>query len=118
MAAARQAGRPGRGQLSLPGGIDTHAPGPGDAADDAARGRTRGLPRSQPHRRDRRRAPGLPVLSAMGPLFSAYVLSMLLGIVFIPLFVIAFVVLRSSSRALVLAAPFTMGAILGFFLAV
>jgi len=54
----------------------------------------------------------------MGPLFSAYVLSMLLGIVFIPLFVIAFVVLRSSSRAFVLAATFTMGAMLGFFLAV
>lgn len=54
----------------------------------------------------------------MGPLFSAYILAMLLGIVFIPLFVIALVMLRSSMRAFVLAATFTMGAMLGFFLGV
>ena len=54
----------------------------------------------------------------MGPLFSAYVLAMLLGIVFIPLFVIALVMLRSASRAFVLASTFTMGAMIGFFLGV
>ena len=54
----------------------------------------------------------------MGPLFSAYVLAMLLGIVFIPLFVIAFVMLRSASRAFILAVTFTGGAMVGFFLGV
>ena len=39
----------------------------------------------------------------MAALFSAYVLAMLLGIVFIPLFVIAFATLRSASRAFLLA---------------
>ena len=45
----------------------------------------------------------------MERLFSAYVLAMLLGIVFIPLFVIALVMMRSASRAFVLAATFTGG---------
>jgi hypothetical protein len=54
----------------------------------------------------------------MGPLFSAYVLAMLLGVVFIPLFVIALAMLRSASRAFVLASTFTMGAMIGFFLGV
>ncbi|HET9474939.1 MAG TPA: hypothetical protein VFO82_13660 [Steroidobacteraceae bacterium] len=51
----------------------------------------------------------------MGPLFSAYVFAMLIGVVFIPLFVIALAMLRSSTRAFVLAATFTMGAMAGFF---
>ena len=54
----------------------------------------------------------------MGPLFSAYVLAMLLGIVFIPLFIIAYVMTRSASRAFVLAVTFTGGAMVGFFLGV
>ncbi len=49
------------------------------------------------------------------PLFSAYVLAMLLGVVFIPLFVIALAILRSASRAFVLAATFTGGAMVGYF---
>ena len=48
--------------------------------------------------------------------FAAYVLAMLLGIVFIPLFVIALWTLRSATRAFVLAATFTGGAMFGFFL--
>jgi hypothetical protein len=43
---------------------------------------------------------------------------MLLGIVFIPLFVIALWMLQSATRAFVLAATFTGGAMLGFFLGV
>jgi len=54
----------------------------------------------------------------MGPLFSAYILAMLLGIVFIPLFVIAFAMVRSTTRAFILASTFTMGAMGGFFLGV
>ena len=54
----------------------------------------------------------------MGPLFSAYILAMLLGIVFIPLFVIAFFMVRSATRAFILASTFTMGAMGGFFLGV
>jgi len=54
----------------------------------------------------------------MGPLFSAYILAMLLGIVFIPLFVIAFFMVRSTTRAFILASAFTMGAMGGFFLGV
>ena len=54
----------------------------------------------------------------MGALFSAYVFAMLLGIVFIPLFVIALAMLRSATRAFVLAATFTAGAMVGFFLGV
>jgi len=54
----------------------------------------------------------------MGPLFSAYVLAMLLGVVFIPLFVIALAILRSATRAFVLSSTFTMGAMIGFFLGV
>jgi hypothetical protein len=54
----------------------------------------------------------------MERLFSAYVLAMLLGIVFIPLFVIALVMMRSATRAFVLAATFTAGAMMGFFLGV
>jgi hypothetical protein len=54
----------------------------------------------------------------MGPLFSAYVLAMLLGVVFIPLFVIALVMLRSATRAFAISATFTMGAMIGFFLGV
>jgi hypothetical protein len=54
----------------------------------------------------------------MAALFSAYVLAMLLGIVFIPLFVIALAMLKSATRAFVLAATFTGGAMGGFFLGV
>lgn len=54
----------------------------------------------------------------MRSLFSAYVLAMLLGVVFVPLFVIALALLRSPSRAFVLAATFTLGAMLGFFFGV
>ena len=54
----------------------------------------------------------------MGPLFSAYILAMLLGIVFIPLFVIALFMVRSTTRAFILASTFTMGAMGGFFLGV
>src|SRR5262245_5769308 len=52
----------------------------------------------------------------MPPTFAAYVLAMLLGIVFIPLFVIALWMLSSATRAFVLAASFTGGAMIGFFL--
>ena len=112
----------GRGQLSLSRRVDSHASGPGETARHAARVRARRLSVSQSHRRHRGGAPGLSLLrgtdSPMGPLFSAYVLAMLLGIVFIPLFVIALAMLRSASRAFVLASTFTMGAMIGFFLGV
>ena len=54
----------------------------------------------------------------MGPLFSAYILAMLLGIVFLPLFVIAFAMVRSVGRAFILASTFTLGAMAGFFFGV
>ncbi|HEX5160986.1 MAG TPA: hypothetical protein VFV88_04645 [Steroidobacteraceae bacterium] len=54
----------------------------------------------------------------MGSLFSAYILAMLLGIVFLPLFVIAFAMVRSVGRAFILASTFTLGAMGGFFLGV
>ncbi len=51
----------------------------------------------------------------MGPLFSLFSMMLLGSIVFVPLFVIAVVMLGSALRAFVLAATFTIGAMAGFF---
>ena len=49
-AAPRRMGCEGRGELSLPGGVDPHAPGPGDAARHARRGGIRANSIPQSHR--------------------------------------------------------------------
>jgi len=53
----------------------------------------------------------------MGPLFVAFGWLLLTGVVFVPTFVIAIVMLHSVVRAFVLSATFTMGAFAGVLLA-
>lgn len=53
----------------------------------------------------------------MGPLVVVMGWMMIGSIVFVPLFIIAFFMLRSGARAFVLSAAFTAGAVIGLFAA-
>jgi hypothetical protein len=53
----------------------------------------------------------------MGPLFVAVGWMLIIGVVFVPTFVIAIVMLHSAVRAFVLSATFTMGALTGALVA-
>jgi hypothetical protein len=50
----------------------------------------------------------------MGPAFVAFGWMIVIGLAFVPVFIAALVILRSVSRAFVLAATFTVGAFAGF----
>lgn len=50
----------------------------------------------------------------MGPAFVAFTWIAVVGFAFVPIFIAAFVMLRSFGRAFLLAATFTAGAFVGF----